>query len=302
MIEEGHKALMENIWKKAFDSGYLRILEENVNRFVCHETVTTHRLGYNTEACQGLRDGSRVLVAASFIAQRGGSTDSGTSLFCDETGYQSLIQRQLIESWALHTGLWLDDTTETLTSLYGREVSRGSESHVFYDESNDTIVKEWDTGRYESLQLALDRIAILNAIFPEAIMSVEGFGRRKSGEFVAILRQPYIDIDLDYVITLEEKVDLFDTLGFSPIQDEKGSITEFYNRDFFLADLHDRNVIKVRRGDGSAFFTVIDCDAYLNTPGIGKRGGFIIGNPEPWSSGNEDDWPFPIERNDPPGV
>lgn len=54
------------------------------------------------------------------------------------------------------------------------------------------VVKEWRTYKYESIQLALDRITIYNAVFPETSLKVEGFGRTDSGDFSILVRQPFI--------------------------------------------------------------------------------------------------------------
>lgn len=45
---------------------------------VLYENAKTNRLGSSPEALRGLKEGSGVLVAASIISQRGGSTGSAT--------------------------------------------------------------------------------------------------------------------------------------------------------------------------------------------------------------------------------
>lgn len=173
-----HEELIENIWKSEFDGLVLHHLKQALD----DENFALNRLGSNRAALRGLQNGSRLHVTASIIAQRGGCTGSETSLSSDSLGFQYLIQELLIESWAKHNNCWIAPTESFLQERYG-------------DKDGKDVVKEWKTYKYESIQLALDRITIHNAVFPETSLKVEGFGRTRAGDFAKLVRKPFIHIN-----------------------------------------------------------------------------------------------------------
>ena len=104
--------------------------------------------------------------------------------------------------------------------------------------------------------LALDRISLHNAHFPETKLIVVGFGRLKSGEFQIIVEQPYIQGSQ----MSDEEIEVFAIkLGFSLVNPHNWTFATPY---IYLSDLHDENVIRSK--DGNIF--VIDCDIRINTP------------------------------------
>lgn len=292
-----HDELIENIWKSEFDDIFL----QHLNQAIDDENFALNRLGSNRAALRGLQKGSRLHVAASIIAQRGGCTGSETSLSSDSLGFQSLIQELLIESWAKHNDCWFDSTDSFLQNKYGDRIGSGSESVVFMDGAD--VVKEWRTYKYESIQLALDRITIHNAVFPETSLKVEGFGRTDSGDFSILVRQPFILINGE-LVSDEEVIEYMQSIGFAESQGYGGynpSIhSEYVNSDFYIADLHKENIVRFVHPSGSIYFFVIDCVAYLNTPGLGLEGSFTLGEPEEWAYKNENDWPYSIQPYDSP--
>ena len=292
-----HDELIENIWKSEFDDIFLH----HLNQALKDENFALNRLGSNRAALRGLQKGSRLHVAASIIAQRGGCTEPETSLSSDCLGVQSLIQELLIESWAKHNSCWIDSTGSYLRNKYGERIGSGSESVVFMDGAD--VVKEWRTYKYESLQLALDRITIHNAVFPETFLKVEGFGRTDSGDFSILVRQPFILINGD-LVSDEEVVEYMKSIGFVESQGYGGynpSIhSEYVNTDFYIADLHKENIVRFVYPSGETYFFVIDCVAYFNTPGLGLEGSFVLGKPEKWAYKNENDWPYDIQPGDSP--
>ena len=292
-----HDDLIENIWKSEFDGIFLHRL----NQALEDENFALNRLGSNRAALRGLQKGSRLHVAASIIAQRGGCTVTETSLSSDCLGVQSLIQELLIESWAKHNGCWVNSTGSYLRNKYGEKIGSGSESVVFLDGA--TVVKEWKTYKYESVQLALDRITIHNTIFPETFLKVEGFGRTESGDFSVLVRQPFILIN-GGLVSDEEVVDYMQSIGFEETQGYGGCNSrihsEYVNRDFYIADLHKENIVRFDHPSGGFYFFVIDCMAYFNTPGLGLDGSFLLGEPEEWAFKSENAWPYDIHLSDTP--
>ena len=112
--------------------------------------ISFNRLGSNPATLRGFERGSRLHVAASFIAQRGGCTSSETPFESESSRYQSLIQEQLIESWARHEGCWVECTDEYLKNNYGKEIGSGSESHVYLSPDGTKVIKEWKTGHIKA--------------------------------------------------------------------------------------------------------------------------------------------------------
>lgn len=292
-----HDELIENIWKSEFDDIFLHHLDQALG----DENFTLNRLGSNREALRGLQKGSRLHVAASIITQRGGCTEPETSLSSDCLGIQSLIQELLIESWSKHNNCWIDSTGTYLRHKYGERIGSGSESVVFMDGAD--VVKEWRTYKYESLQLALDRITIHNAVFPETFLKVEGFGRTDSGDFSILVRQPFILINGD-LVSDEEVVEYMKSIGFVESQgygrNNPSIHSEYVNTDFYIADLHKENIVRFVYPSGDTYFFVIDCVAYLNTPGLGLEGSFVLGKPEEWAYKDENDWLYDIQPGDSP--
>lgn len=292
-----HDELIENIWKNEFDNIFLQHLNQAIN----DENFTLNRLGPNREALRKSQNGSRLHVAASIIAQRGGCTSSETTLSSDCLGFQALVQELLIESWARHNNCWENSIDLFLKNKYGEKIGSGSESVVYKDGKD--VIKEWKPYKYESLQLALDRITIHNAVFPETFLNVEGFGRTVNGDLAILLRQPFILIEGE-PLSDDEVIEYMQSIGFEETQGYGGFNaavhSEFINKDFYIADLHKENIVRFVDTLGKQYFFVIDCMAYYNTPGLGLGGSFIIGDPEEWAYKDENFWPYIMHPKDYP--
>ena len=112
--------------------------------------------------------------------------------------------------------------------------------------------------------MALDRISLHNAYFPETKLTVIGFGRLYSGEFQIMVEQPYIQ---GSQMSDEEIATFAQKLGFGLINPKNWT---YATPDIYLSDLHDENVIRSK--EGNVF--VVDCDIRINTPELkcgGKR-------------------------------
>lgn len=279
--------ILEEIWKNEFKESFLQKLESYIID-IYHGRASFNRLGANSELQEGFRKGGPLYVGASLIAQRGGSTVSETSLSSDEVGYQSLIQEDLIESWAKHKGFWVDNISLLLGELYGPVIGKGSESLVF--KYGNMVFKEWRFGKYESIQLALDRVAIHNALFPATYMYIVAFGRTAQSDFSCIVMQPFVSFSKKDV-TNDEVRRYMDSIGFDPIKPDVGSeVIDYVNDMFWVTDLHKENFVR----DIQNNFKVIDAALYLNTPGIGLGGSFQIGPVEPWLYGDENSWQYRV--------
>lgn len=110
--------------------------------------------------------------------------------------------------------------------------------------------------------LALDRISLHNAYFPETRLSVIGFGRDEEGRFKIITEQPFVEGSRLEEVEIER---FANDLGFESKDKRSWTYTTPY---IYLSDLHDENVIRTPKGN----ICVIDCDIRLNTPEL-KLGG-----------------------------
>lgn len=55
----------------------------------------------------------------------------------------------------------------------------GTESEVYFDVNNQTVRKLISLKHYNVLRIALDRIIIHNALFPDTCLKLIGFGRNE---------------------------------------------------------------------------------------------------------------------------
>ena len=165
-----------------------------------------------------------------------------------------------IEHWAKKVGCWIVNPEEELTELCGEQVAEGGEAHVFYNRTS--LLKVIGLDYYIQPILALDRISLHNAYFPETRLRVIGFGRNGQGEFQIIVEQPFI---AGSPMTEFEIQDFAESLGFKLMNPRNWT---YATPAIYLSDLHDENVIRSKNG---AVY-VIDCDIGINTPEL-RQGG-----------------------------
>ena len=210
----------------------------------------------------GCAAGGPTHVIASLLAGADVTTNSRLSkeLSFKEERERGKTQEILIEQWAKTVNCWYANVDESLPNLFGEQLAQGGEACVFQHGFN--LIKSIGLDYYIQPILALDRISLHNAFFPETKLSVIGFGRFKNGEFQIIVEQPYIQgIKLD-----DSKIESFaKNMGFelrNPLN------WTYATPDIYLSDLHDENVIQSREGN----IFVVDCDIRINTPEL-KTGG-----------------------------
>ena len=85
--------------------------------------------------------------------------------------------------------------------------------------------------------LALDRITLHNALFPETRLNVLGFGRTTEGDFQIIVQQPFIH---GTSLTDDEIRDYVESLGFKLINPRNWT---YATPRIYLSDMHDENLI-----------------------------------------------------------
>jgi len=163
-------------------------------------------------------------------------------------------QEAIIEQWSRKVGCWFDNADELLTEKLGEQLTEGGEAHVFKNGYN--LVKAIGLDYYIQPILALDRISLHNAYFPETKMNVIGFGRFCNGKFHIIIEQSYIQGEQ---MSDDEISSFAQNIGFKLYNPKNWT---FATPEIYLSDLHDENVI--RSSEGNIF--VIDCDIRINTP------------------------------------
>ena len=165
-----------------------------------------------------------------------------------------------IEEWAKAVGVWIDDIDESFTNAFGERIAEGGEAIVY--DHGATLVKTIGLDYFVEPILALDRISLHNAYFPETALTVLGFGRDAEGNFKIVVEQPFIKGNR---MSDEEIAEYMRHMGFELRNPRNWT---YATPEIYLSDMHDENVI--RSDSGNVF--VIDCDIRINTPEL-KCGG-----------------------------
>ena len=165
-----------------------------------------------------------------------------------------------IEQWARAVGVWFDDVDSSFTNILGEHIAEGGEA-VVYDHGA-TLIKSIGLDYFIEPILALDRISLHNAYFPETTLTVLGFGRDTDGNFKIIVEQPFIK---GHRMSDEDIAKYMKDMGFELRNPRNWT---YATPEVYLSDMHDENVI--RSEIGNVF--VIDCDIRINTPELNNGG------------------------------
>jgi hypothetical protein len=165
-----------------------------------------------------------------------------------------------IEEWAKAVGVWIDDIDESFTNAFGERIAEGGEAIVY--DHGATLVKTIGLDYFVEPILALDRISLHNAYFPETALTVLGFGRDAEGNFKIVVEQPFIKGNR---MSDEEIAEYMRHMGFELHNPRNWT---YATPEIYLSDMHDENVI--RSDSGNVF--VIDCDIRINTPELNCGG------------------------------
>ncbi|MGN0226839.1 MAG: hypothetical protein ACI4AI_02090 [Paludibacteraceae bacterium] len=250
---------IETIIAQGFDAHGLKQLEEYAELFISGRLVYQRFSPLEQHGCAA---GGSNHVIASLLA---GAGIDPSSLSAPEDSFQrerecAETQANRIAQWAKTVGCWIDNVDKSLPSLLGEQIAEGGEAHVYY--KGNTLVKSIGLDYYILPVLALDRISLHNAYFPETRLNVLGFGRTSDGDFQVIVEQPHIQGEQ---MSDEEIQQFAERMGFELRNPRNWTYT---TPEIYLSDLHDENVIK--SVNGNVF--VIDCDIRINTPEL-KLGG-----------------------------
>lgn len=170
----------------------------------------------------------------------------------------------MIEQWAKAVGCWTERVDDSLHCSFGDEIAEGGEAMVY--DHGTTLVKSIGLDYFILPILALDRIALHNAYFPETQLTVLGFGRDAKGEFKIICEQPFIG---GTHVSDEEIAEYMQRMGFELKNPRNWT---YATPDIYLSDMHDENVIRSQTGA----ICVVDCDIRINTPELRNGGRRVL--------------------------
>ena len=247
------------IIKEGFTVEGLQQLDRYAELFISEELVYKRFSPLEQYGCAA---GGTTHVIATLLA--GAEIDADT-LAQGVSDFKRMCQRGetqalRIEQWAKAVGIWIDDVDDSFTNVLGEHIAEGGEA-VVYDHGA-TLIKSIGLDYFIEPILALDRISLHNAYFPETTLTVLGFGRDTEGNFKIVVEQPFIKGNR---MSDEEIAEYMKNMGFELRNPRNWT---YATPEIYLSDLHDENVI--RSENGNVF--VIDCDIRINTPELNNGG------------------------------
>lgn len=260
----------QRVWKQGFTCGNLKDLSA-LSEDIKNGAAVFERIPYAQQS--GLSKGSEVLCAASIICRGCPRTESEIRQIYDTGDLfgEGRIQEYIVGTWARLSGKWIDKPELYLESLCQLH-DKGTESDVYFDVNHHLVYKLISLKHYNVLRLALDRIIIHNALFPETALSVLGFARDKNGRFVVVVRQTYVS---GHSINPDERMSFMYDMGFKDAGMDYGMHLNYKTDQLYVGDLNEFNVLK-----GQSGYHVIDADCRLNVKELGCGGIYVVPSPE----------------------
>lgn len=169
-------------------------------------------------------------------------------------------KKELLRQWAQATGNWHTDLSAFTDDT--EPIGSGTDSDVYSSKDGRYVIKA-SKGKPSGKRFRpdIDNIPLFNSIFTDSPYEILGYGEI-DGKFVRILRQPAVDFATSEPLTVAERVDFMEQLGFRPINEAR---TAFSNGEIIVADLQKSNVVKDANGE----IRVIDADVKLHTRDLG---------------------------------
>ena len=250
--------------RRIIDEGFtpegLQKLDSYAEQFVSGRLVYQR---FSPREQHGCAAGGETNVIASLLAGAENSTNTDAAETLSEYERECQLgakQEATIERWARAVGCWTECVDVSLHDTFGAEIAEGGEAMVY--DHGSTLVKSIGLDYFILPILALDRIALHNAYFPETRLTVLGFGRNERGEFKIICEQPFIG---GTHVSDGEIAEYMQHMGFELRNARNWT---FATPDIYLSDMHDENVIRSETGA----ICVIDCDIRINTPELREGG------------------------------
>ena len=179
-----------------------------------------------------------------------------------EEGRRAIEERkkEALKGWAIATDNWHTDLSEFTNDK--EPFAQGTDSKVYISKDGGYVIKASKGKPYgKRFRADIDNVALFNHIFPNSKYEILGYGEI-DGDFVRILRQPFVDFAEDAYLSEDERVAYMAELDFKPLNKEN---TAFSNGDFVAADLQKANIVRDSKGN----IRVIDADMKLHTTDIG---------------------------------
>ena len=260
---------VRNIIDCGFSVEGLSKLEEYAEQFISGRLVYKR---FSPSEQYGCIEGGANNVIASILAGAEVNTDqfSAPSDSFQREQQCGKTQAERIENWARKTSCWIDNVDDTIVKVLGDSIAEGGEAQVY--DNGVSVVKTIGLDYFVQPVLALDRVSLHNAYFPQTRMSVIGFGRDDEGSFKIVVEQPFIQGSR---MSDKEISAYAGNLGFSLINQNNWT---YATKDIYLSDLHDENVIKSVSGN----VYVVDCDIRINTPDLRSGGNRELTNEIEW--------------------
>lgn len=176
----------------------------------------------------GKRPGfDRLLEGASDVVRRKKETAGNVE---PAEGYKR-GQIEALKKYASDNDLWIED----IKSL-GKYLAEGGENEVY--AKDDEFVYKLNNFEYagDDLDNFFDRIDAHNVLFSNVPYRLVGFSENRSGEFSAVLEQPFIQVKRE--AAPDEIVQYMNSLGF-----ENDGVDEFLNERYKVFDAVPNNVL-----------------------------------------------------------
>lgn len=256
---------LRQILDEGFSTRNLKKLDEYAEQFTSQKLIYQR---FSSGEQHGCSAGGPLHVIASLLAGADVAADKLTAPAGSFKRECQLGEAQIerIELWSKAAGCWIEDVDNTISNQLGEHISEGGEAKVYVH--GHSLVKTIGLDYYIQPLLALDRISLHNAYFPETKLTVLGFGKTDDNAFKIVVEQPFIQ---GHHISESEITDFAQKIGFSLINSNNWT---YATPEIYLSGLHDENVIQSK--DGNIF--VIDCDIRINVPELKAKGNREISN------------------------
>lgn len=245
---------INSIIKDGFSSEGLQKLDHYAELFINGRLVYKR---FSPAEQYGCAEGGATNVIASLLAGAEIAANNGSAHYVNDFKGEvecGKKQAECIEHWARCVGCWTDSVDKTLSQSLGEQIAEGGEAKVY--DHGATLIKTISLDYFVHPILALDRISLHNAYFPETNLTVLGFGRTDDNEFKIVVEQAFIE---GSHVSNEQILDYMHNMGFELRNPRNWT---YATPDIYLSDLHDENVIKSKEGN----IFVVDCDIRINTP------------------------------------
>ena len=256
MTNAGFWTQIDAIVSGGFSPEGLQMLDYYAELFIDGRLVYKRFSPFEQHGCA---TGGATHVIASLLAGAESRSDRGVAPYGDDFKREfqcGAQQAECIERWARRTNCWTDCVDKTLAQSLGEKIAEGGEAKVY--NHGKTIGLDY----FVQPILALDRISLHNAYFPETKLTVLGFGRTEDGDFKIVVEQSFVE---GKHVSDTQIAGYMDKMGFSLINPRNWT---YATPDIYLSDMHDENILQTANGT----IVVVDCDIRINVHNLNAGG------------------------------